>query len=129
VTFPKSRVDSPALTFHHRPHRNLTMLHRTPLFIVAVLALALGLAIAEPAFAGRGAGTITARAQVISDRPSRDAQEAGEALLRAMGGSGGSSDAVSWGSLLAADGLSQLSIVTTAGTPTAQLLVIEFVAN
>ena len=103
------------------------MLHRTPLFIMAALVLAL--AVVQSAFAEHGAGTITARAQVISDRPSRDAQEAGEALLRAMGGSGGASDAVSWGSLLAADGLSQLSIVTTAGTPTARILIIEFVAN
>jgi hypothetical protein len=103
------------------------MLHRTPLFIVAALALAL--AVVQSAFAEHGAGTITARAQVISDRPSRDAQETGEALLRALRESGNSSDAAPWSSLLAVDGLSQLTIVTTAATPMAQQLVIEFVAN
>ena len=102
------------------------MLHRTPLFIMAALVLAL--AVVQSAFAEHGAGTITARAQVISDRPSRDAQEAGEALLLALRESGGSSDAAPSSSLLV-DGLSQLTIVTTAATPMAQQLVIEFVAN
>ena len=103
------------------------MLHRTPFFIV--VALALGLAAVQPAFAGRGAGTITARAQVISDRPSRDAEEAGEAFLGTLQGSEGLSGAATCHSLLAADGLSQLSIVPAPGLPAAQQLLIEFVAN
>ena len=73
-----------------------------------------------------GAGTITARAQVISDYPSREAVRAGAAYVEAWLTSKTASHPV----VFAVDGLAQLSIQPTIeGVPAKQRLVIEYVAN
>ena len=98
------------------------MLHRMSSLVVGALALGLGLGSSQPVLAG--AGTIMARAQVISDYPSRAAVRAGAAYVEAW-----LTKTASHPSLLAIDGLAQLSIQSTIDDRRAECLVIEFVAN
>jgi hypothetical protein len=101
------------------------MLHRMSSLVAGAFALGLGLGSSQPVLAG--AGTIMARAQVISDHPSRAAVTAGAAYVEAWLKS--DAKTASHPSLLAIDGLAQLSIQPTIEDPRAERLLIEYVAN